>query len=289
MPKSTIAILALAITLAGCASIDEEIGVAQLAELSQNAMSINAMSINAMSINAMSINAMSINAMSINAMSIISFQLDTTASGGIEKSAEGRQLLHYLARCALGPKHELTVAVAGQTHVFPGSLGLAPGWVYRSLTRAERRILSACLLSHVNHYGLSVAISLRGAGLEVSEQEIQDFYVYEATFYGDVFATPMKMYACWGAAPWLARAQSSARRLRVCSDAGDEHASLCSGSAKEPFIATGDCSAVCSSYDEVRGWSDCAGQVTGTEVYAETLSSWLTGGDKSSFALQSDR
>ena len=250
MPKSTIAMLTLVMILSGCASIDDEIGVVQLAELSENAMSINAMSINAMSINAMSINAMSINAMSINEL-----ELDTASSQGIENTASGRELLRYLVRCALDPEQVMTVAVNGQAHAFPGSLGLARDWVHRGLSPAERRILSACLLSHVNAFGESVSISLRGPGLEVSEQERDSHYIYEATFYGDVFASPMEMYACWGAPPWLARAQSSARRLRVCSEPGSGSISRCSASAGEPFIATGACFQVCSSYDPSNGWS----------------------------------
>ncbi|MEL7154119.1 MAG: hypothetical protein AAFN51_10105, partial [Pseudomonadota bacterium] len=101
---------------------------------------------------------------------------------------EARQRLSYLASCALSSEAELVGTFSGQTHNFPGGIGLAPNWAQRSLTKTERRWVSACLLARTNAFGVPVKISMRAEkpirGLTASQREREQFPVHEAGFFG---------------------------------------------------------------------------------------------------------
>src|SRR5690606_28611369 len=98
----------------------------------------------------------------------------------LEASEEGRDLLSYVARCALPEGDALVAEHGGVTYEFPGLLDLAPAWEDRALTAGEARQVSACLIAHVNAYGVSVPISLRSAGvLDATAEEMSEFPVYE--------------------------------------------------------------------------------------------------------------
>ena len=95
----------------------------------------------------------------------------------------------------------MTVEVENVEYTFPGQLGLAPRWIDRELRKSEQGWVSACMLSRVNAYDVSVLVSLRGKhhALTASEQEMEDFPVQEAGFFGDIFTDgPIDANACVG-------------------------------------------------------------------------------------------
>ncbi|GAB4561227.1 MAG: hypothetical protein Tsb0020_08600 [Haliangiales bacterium] len=212
----------------------------------------------------------------------------------LKKTEEGRELLLYLVRCALAEDDSLTITHKGESYQFPGLMGLATGWTEGALNATERRWVSACLIGHVNAYGVSVELSLRApATIGASEAEMAAFPVYEATFFGDIFTAPsdgideagaaadnansadqpyeedaaqLTAYACLGGAPDIAMAHAPSRSLRVCADPTPD--------CELPTL--GYCRDVCETYITGFGWTDCWAE---GEFYAETTSSFLRADD----------
>ena len=134
---------------------------------------------------------------------------------GLEETAEGRELLTYIARCSLSSGDSLVVEHDGETYMMPGLLGLAPEWEDESLSGNQANLISACLLAHVNAFGVSVEISLRSPGvLGAPWWERQSHPVHEATFFGDVFGGQLRTFSCLGSEYEIAAAHSSARVWR---------------------------------------------------------------------------
>src|SRR5690606_2387379 len=133
-------------------------------------------------------------------------------------SPEGRELLHYVAQCALEPADILFTERDGVRYEFPGLLGVADDWEHGPLRAAQRELLSACLLAHVNAFGVSVPISVRSPGVILAREKEKALHpVYEGTFFGDVIGEQLDAFACTGSAREIASAQSPARPLRVCT------------------------------------------------------------------------
>ena len=133
---------------------------------------------------------------------------------------EARERLKYLATCALAPDTVLVGQHDGAELRFPGALALAPDWANRALTETERRWVSACILAHTNAFGANVLVSMRAdpaptAGLETTPEERASHTIYEAGYFGDIFADPPRAYAC--AAHDADSAAALERRFRVCS------------------------------------------------------------------------
>jgi hypothetical protein len=177
---------------------------------------------------------------------------------------EGRELLGYVARCALAPGQTLGFSVDGTAYSYEGSLGLVPEWTERVMTPVEERWLTACLLAHVNGLGEHVLISVRAEGVvEADEEEQASYAVYEGAFFGS-FAEA-ELFACSGTERAEALALSPDRGRRICTDA-DEACGL---------DAVGSCSEVCGSWSDVYGWTDCQ---AGGEVHAQVVNVFLRGG-----------
>lgn len=155
-------------------------------------------------------------------------------------TAASRQLLKYLASCALDADTVLTATHAGQTLEFPGGLGLAPQWQHRGLDAAQRRWVSACLLARTNHFGVTVQLSLRAAfpsdapGLRVDDDEARRYTLQEATFFGNLFADRPTAYAC-GPAMTPERRSALQAQQRVCALPGSDGRSACG------FVHVGAC------------------------------------------------
>jgi hypothetical protein len=120
--------------------------------------------------------------------------LDAATAGKLASPA-GRDLLKYVATCALPAGDELVVG--GDR--FAGYYGLAPEWATRPCGAECQRWVSACLLAHVNANGQPYPISLRGdhPGLRATAEAIDEFTRQEAAFYGNVFQR--QAHACWAA------------------------------------------------------------------------------------------
>lgn len=105
----------------------------------------------------------------------------------------------------------------GTVHRFPGSLGLAPAWRDRGLSVTEQRWVSACIAAHVNHFGVSVPISVRGnhpALHPLAPEEAERFTLYEGGFFGNVFAPAVGLFACASGEPLE---EFPVGALRVCT------------------------------------------------------------------------
>jgi hypothetical protein len=189
-------------------------------------------------------------------------------SDPIEATAEGRDLLVYIARCAFVEGDVLVASHEGQTYEFPGLLGLAPEWEHEGLSPSKQRLISACLLAHVNAFGTSVLVSLRSQGHIPSDaDERRNFPVYEATFFGQVFGEDALLtYVCQGDDQEIALAHSFSRTLRVCSDGTDE----CG------IVSLGRCRDICEQRLHRQGWIGCYAD---GQRYDETISSYLLADD----------
>lgn len=121
---------------------------------------------------------------------------------GLIQSQDGRQLLGYIAKCALGWDDKLNVSYQGSTYHFEGGVGLASNWKDGALTASEKRWVSACLLAHANAFGIQVPLSLRGdhPALATTPEEVVQYPVEEGAFYGDLFeeSGSAAMFACPG-------------------------------------------------------------------------------------------
>jgi hypothetical protein len=111
-----------------------------------------------------------------------------------------RQLFSFVVGCALPADAHIDLEIDGATYGFDGSAGLAPEWGEDggSCDADCRAWVSACVMSRVNYLGEHVIISLRGKhdALYASPQEQADYPHIEATYYGDLFSSPQKIFAC---------------------------------------------------------------------------------------------
>jgi hypothetical protein len=268
MHRTKLSGIMFAMLVAGCVvEAPEQMMVAanRKAQSDENRLSVNRLSMNRLSLNRLSLNRLSLNRLSLNRLS-----LNSLAADGLETTNEGRELLSYVAKCALRAEDTLVAVHAGVTYEFPGLLAVAPEWENAPLTTSGQQWLSGCLLAHVNAFGTSVPISLRAAGkLDADVPESIAFPVYEATFFGNVFNIEQDMYACTGDMPDVAHALSTDRGLRVCSDT--ENAD---GTSQCQFITVGRCRDVCSDKHSPKlGWTGCA---AGGVVFPEAVSVYLT-------------
>lgn len=251
----------LVLSVAGCTAPDTDI-------TSSSISSANRLSFNRLSLNRLSLNRLSLNRLSFNRLSFNRLELNRVASGGMEETEGGREVLFYTAVCALPAGEWLQIeTTTGHSYVYPGVFGLAPGWETGPMTATERGMVSACLLAHVNAYGISVPISVRDAErIGASELEAELFPVLEGAFFGDAFsAEGPAYYACNGEREPLAARLSSSRSLRVCTDDTPD----CR------VTPVGRCLEVCDSYTPGYGWSGCVG---GDGVRYRTTNVYLMAG-----------
>ena len=261
-------------TLTGCVMVDVEHD--DVSSSTQAMNTSNSLSMNSLSMNSLSMNSLSMNSLDPDATVVGALTLNTSASNGLEYDSEGRRVLAYSAKCALRDGDYLVAEIDGVTHVFPGLLGIAPRWAARRLTRPERHAVSACLLAHVNAFGISVELSLRGADIDVSATEQDEYLVHEAAYFGDVFEEKPQMYVCWQAPHDQAVASTDARSVRVCADRidPDQPAGMCTSDPDNPFIVTGPCSETCMRHTSGIGWDHCWSD--SGQFYRDAINVWLS-------------
>ncbi|WP_434043221.1 MULTISPECIES: hypothetical protein [Sorangium] len=215
------------LVLFGCASSadpssEEAVGASEEAIVSVNRLSMNRLSMNRLSMNGLSMNRLSANGR----------QLATT---DLMLDADGRELLRYTIGCALPEGQSLVGTVDSTTYRFDGRIGLAPDWLRGPLPEKSQRWVTACLLAHVNGYGVEVAISLRGRNpaLATDSAERLAYQQEEISFFGNIFQ-PLgrrdelgdigsRMYSCGGALLQMSCADDASAFVpeRTCASRAD--------------------------------------------------------------------
>lgn len=136
-------------------------------------------------------------------------RLDAEGLGRIEGLVEALPddpgTVDYLTsvfECALPGGTEITVGSGDRTVTFRGYWGFAPEWLEGPCEEACQEWVSACLMTHINDYGLPVDIFLAGTNEHLQalgvRPEDRGFAVLEGAYYGNVFQRPALMYACRG-------------------------------------------------------------------------------------------
>ncbi|HWM84636.1 MAG TPA: hypothetical protein VNO33_02335 [Kofleriaceae bacterium] len=137
--------------------------------------------------------------------------LHALAGGALDGAAtvlvddeDGRSLLSYVVRCALAtgvtaafPRNGLPALV------YTGQLGFATGWKQNALGDTGRRLMTGCLMGHVNAFETQVPISIRNAIVgDANLVEKLLFPSQELTVYGNYFApaAAREVYVCFGKA-----------------------------------------------------------------------------------------
>lgn len=119
-------------------------------------------------------------------------------------SEDGRMLLSYVARCALEAGDSVTFPRPNAPDlVFTGLVGIAPGWMGSSLNGTGQRLMTACLMAHVNALETQVPISVRSARLGTAPLvERLLFPAQEMAVYGNYFAprSQRELHICFGEA-----------------------------------------------------------------------------------------
>ncbi len=152
--------------------------------------SLNGLSANGLSANGLSANGLSANGLSANGLSTSSF-----AAWFSNDPAMADMVMRYVVRCAVpqGQTRTYTDPNTRQSYTWYGVLGLAPGWASGATpTLAEQQVITACLMAHVNRYGLSIPISVlgrdaQGAVIPFTRNELDTYSVREACFFGNLF------------------------------------------------------------------------------------------------------
>ncbi|WP_437734773.1 hypothetical protein [Sorangium sp. So ce1335] len=183
-------------------------------------------------------------------------------------SVQGRELLHYVVGCALGPGTKVSTSVPAVS--FEGAIGLAPTWKAGKLgDMSSQRWVTACLLQTLNGIGAKVPIRMVGSHLgltDASAKDAVDYPIPDATMFGNLFdAAKVEVFACAdsGAAAACGENWSAFARLRVC-----DSSPVCGITLLGP----------CQGDDGIHCWRDDLGKPvcrTGSTVYEEAISTYL--------------
>jgi len=230
-----------------CAADEPQIGSETQASSSSNALSDNRLSYNRLSYNRLSYNGL---------------------DNDMHVDAEGREVLRYIAKCALSEGDTLVVESPEGTFEFAGLLGLAPQWEDGGIDVEAQETITACLLAHVNKFGVSVPISVRHPDLACPAGEEDRFTRFEGAFFGNIFDPEGAMFACSaGPRPDGADLSMGDRLLRVCADF-----------ACNAFVTiASDCTELCTLGEDGM-YKDCATKwkrTSNTAVYSNPIQVWL--------------
>jgi hypothetical protein len=126
--------------------------------------------------------------------------LDTLAGldGALLDDPDRLATAQHLVECALPSGVTLTKLVDGVPVDFDGALGLAPEWEDEPCEQDCQEWVSACLLARTNVSSNSVALRLVGEHPELGSGPTLAYPVYEASFFGNLFADDDAQYMCQG-------------------------------------------------------------------------------------------
>lgn len=221
--------------------------------------------------------------------------LNTLAGGALDGAitelvddADGRSLLSYVARCALATGDSATFPVDGAPDlVYTGLLGFATAWKVGSLGNVGRRLMTGCLMAHVNAFETQVPISVRNAIVgDAGLAEKLLFPSQELAVYGNYFAaaSQREIYVCFGKAVaqafgaqgGLGGALPSYLDLRVCSTTegcGFHRVGACFRWPSIPAVTQSACDVQSGSF--YQPCHEAPIQVETTPAWDETVSVYL--------------
>lgn len=280
MGKAVWAALFFAVALTGCGDPPHD---AEVTEADDHALhGENGLTSNGLTSNGLTSNGLTASALLSRGLLHVASGAESPVLRALRDPVKGpvnRTLFRYLVSCALRPDQSISYTWTrprgervSETHA--GALGLAPAWGTGALDRAGREWISACLAARTNELGVNVPLSMRArnaATLAVSESERSQYTVPEGAFFGDLFASPPRIYAC---TLDRARGTSTARpRGRTCTTVG------CG-----PIEPLGSCyvrgrsswTQVCADQAANNDWvSDCRGSSDGQARYQRVVTTWL--------------
>ncbi len=230
---------------------------------------------NGLHLNGLHLNGLRLNDLTLNGVMLYKGMLSGNGSGdpldgelfaytlretGLEQTPEGRKLLAYLIGCALPTGVTVSITFADQSYNYPGSVGLAPGWLQGALTETEERWLSACLYARTNYFGLPIQISMRAAGLDnaaltATEQEREAYTIFEGGFFGNLFAPGSPAYVCLGNPAHAERAHKILTQ-RVCTQASGRKRADGQNLSRCGFVLTGPCGDLTSLHVDGESYSE---------------------------------
>ncbi|GEJ59116.1 hypothetical protein [Anaeromyxobacter diazotrophicus] len=128
-------------------------------------------------------------------LDLANFDTASFASWFNANPATAEMVVEYAYRCAApsGKSVTWTNPATGVAYTWTGGLGLAPSWAGGApATETEQQLVSACLAALVNKYGVNVTIAVEGrtatgARIPLTQNELFDYPVREACFFGNLF------------------------------------------------------------------------------------------------------
>jgi len=196
-------LLVTALPLTACTSSrgleEEHTGIAQQMKKTRNGLTSNGLTSNGLTSNGLSSTGIDLYALTEAGLN--------NNTGVMTKMSEQYSLdiLDYITSCALpaGDDYIIPVTINSTTEHVHGSLSLAPQWNVTPqdagpppCDAACQTWVSGCIISRLNYLGVHVDISLRGHGIETSQEEITQYETPEAVYFGDLFSSTPRMYAC---------------------------------------------------------------------------------------------
>jgi hypothetical protein len=232
--------------------------------LTMNGLTMNGLTMNGLTMNGLTMNGLTMNGLTTNGLTAAKLAQNSALLGALNGDVNARLAFTYIISCALpkGTDVVFPVLAGVANYTFSGELGVAPDWSSPTGVCGPycQRMISACVLSRVNALGQHVSISLRGhdAELAVTTTERAAYTHREATYFGNIFTTPQRLYAC--------RTAGDDQTLigRVCGQGADVGACA--------VTVLGDCHGVCAQSDATNGWSGtCTTPTDGVFVPAVTV------------------
>jgi len=120
-------------------------------------------------------------------------------TNGLMTTADGRNTVAYLVRCALAAGDSVVKKDQnGVYYTFPGAIGVAPQWKNGACDTNCQENVSACLMAHVNTTGKHVALWLDGTSPAIGWGRNNSYPMQESAFFGNIFTSPPHAYFCNG-------------------------------------------------------------------------------------------
>ncbi len=182
--------------------------------------------------NKLATNKLATNKLATNKLATNKLATNSLGASDLMATPDGREVLSYIVGCALETGQTLVdYDPDGNEYSFPGWLGLATSWADRTPTADERQLVTSCLLSRTNYFGVSVQLSLRGDSplLTTDADELAAYPAHEAAFWGDLFdpSGVQTEFACESAEK-VADEGNTSYTLRQCATpSGDGVTTMC--------------------------------------------------------------